>query len=577
MADPLSIVGSVASFSQLLGLVLKTTEGIVTICHAVKDAPDEVRRINDKLLAIKMALESMQSQIGEFNDDELLPSDLRYVLQNAITSIHDDVVSLKQRCQHYADSDCTAVRGRLKWALIERRVVGNLLDRLRGSESTLTCVLQLINFRLSLLVYSAQKGFKQTSAKSRWENNSPTQSLVSKVHLRTAIVTADSWLRKCGLYGFLSVVSEDDNYKWKSRVCVGFKPPAWMCSKSITFDLQFANATFPGGGIRILPGILQFQNQVPLDSPFMVACAKGDVKLISQHLIDRTGNLGDRAICCGKTPLLLAIQGEHLDAIRYLLEAGADPNIGDDYQILPVFAVSGTTSGQKKVFPQLPPKWASWIQALQLLVQHGASVHEAVGEKTLSMLNINHASGNEQTLEFFRLLISENYTYWETVHEAGWSALLTAIRTRGSSSQALQLLARAGVNIGRILSDGRSPLHLAAELADDVSVLEHLYAAACSEDLNRQDMWGWTPLHYAIVAAYLNPSCPKSLQKIRFFLEKGARFDIKGGRRPLLFSERVATDEFTPGQLCNALNSSLYTKIVEMARVAGRDMTGIQG
>lgn len=83
------------------------------------------------------------------------------------------------------------------------------------------------------------------------------------------------------------------------------KPPAWMYSMSITFDLQFANATFPGGEIRILPGTLQFQNQVLLDSSFMVTCANGDAKLISQHLNDRTGHVGDRAMCCGKTPLLV--------------------------------------------------------------------------------------------------------------------------------------------------------------------------------------------------------------------------------------------------------------------------------
>ena len=31
--------------------------------------------------------------------------------------------------------------------------------------------------------------------------------------------------------------------------------------------------------------------------------------------------------------LQLAIEGNHLDAIRLLLKAGADPNIGDDDQV----------------------------------------------------------------------------------------------------------------------------------------------------------------------------------------------------------------------------------------------------
>lgn len=227
-------------------------------------------------------------------------------------------------------------------------------------------------------------------------------------------------------------------------------------------------------------------------------------------------------------------------------------------------------SGRARAFPQIPPKWDSWVEALKLLVRHGASVHEAVCERTLSMLNINH-SQEERTIEFFNVLISEGYTYWETAHKFGWSAVLTAIRTRKDSLQALQLLQRTGTDIARILSDGRSPLHLAAELADDAGILEYLYDAGCSNDLNRQDVWGWTPLHYSIFAASRNPSCPQSLGKIKFFFDKGADFDIKGRRRPLLSPDRMTEDEFTPGQLCKALDCSLHSQLVDIARTAGRE------
>jgi hypothetical protein len=159
---------------------------------------------------------------------------------------------------------------------------------------------------MSLLVYSSQKRLAQTKPRVLpLHKASSNHCTVTKVQLRTAVVNADSWLCKFGLYGFLSVVSGIDNDEWRSRICVGFKPPTWIWSNSITLDLQFMNAACPGGGFRILPGTIQFQNQVPLNSPFMVACAKGDVRLISQHLVDRTGYVGDRASCCGKTPLLV--------------------------------------------------------------------------------------------------------------------------------------------------------------------------------------------------------------------------------------------------------------------------------
>lgn len=145
MTDPLTVVGGIASFAQVLGCVIKTTQVIFNICHAVQDAPDELRRINETLLAFKLALESTQIQVGGFYDDELLPPDLRYIMQNTITSIHKDVTVLKQKCHDCAKSNSVTKRERLKWAILEKRVVGNLLERLKSSESSLTCVLQLIN------------------------------------------------------------------------------------------------------------------------------------------------------------------------------------------------------------------------------------------------------------------------------------------------------------------------------------------------------------------------------------------------------------------------------------------------
>jgi hypothetical protein len=91
------------------------------------------------------------------------------------------------------------------------------------------------------------------------------------------------------------------------------------------------------------------------------------------------------------------------------------------------------SSDKKRFFPQLPPKWAPWLEAFKLLVKHGASVHEVNRDKTLSMLNINYPFGDEQTMDYFRILLSEGYIYWETADKSAWSAVFTAIRTRKNS------------------------------------------------------------------------------------------------------------------------------------------------
>lgn len=131
------------------------------------------------------------------------------------------------------------------------------------------------------------------------------QKRLPKLEQKSAVLGADSWLRRFGLYGSFTVVSTSDEIR-KTRVCVGYKLPTWVLSKSIMFDIQFSSLGPCETGIRILSGTLRVQNQVLKDSPFMAACQKGDIQLIRQHLNDKSGFLGDRTICSGKTPLLVS-------------------------------------------------------------------------------------------------------------------------------------------------------------------------------------------------------------------------------------------------------------------------------
>lgn len=71
-------------------------------------------------------------------------------------------------------------------------------------------------------------------------------------------------------------------------------------------------------------------------------------------------------------------------------------------------------SDKERFFPQSLPPWAPWLKVFELLAKHGAAVHEINRGKTLSLLNINYPSGDEQTVDYFRILLSEGYIYWET-------------------------------------------------------------------------------------------------------------------------------------------------------------------
>ena len=115
----------------------------------------------------------------------------------------------------------------------------------------------------------------------------------------------DSVPRWLGFYGYFAFTTSTN--AWISRLCFGYCPPAWLCSKSVALELGLSNLATGDSGIQFLPGHIRLQNRVALDSPFMTACQRGDVRSIRQHLADRTGSVGDRTTCYGKTPLLVSI------------------------------------------------------------------------------------------------------------------------------------------------------------------------------------------------------------------------------------------------------------------------------
>ena len=129
-------------------------------------------------------------------------------------------------------------------------------------------------------------------------------SSLSNINRKQAIIKADSWLRFLGFYGSIHLISSAQR-STRARVMIGFKPPTWMCNASIDLAAEFATLSSQEFGLRLLPGEIKIQARISPTSPFMLACLHGDVKLIEQHLKEKTGSVRDRTTCTGTTPLLV--------------------------------------------------------------------------------------------------------------------------------------------------------------------------------------------------------------------------------------------------------------------------------
>ena len=106
-----------------------------------------------------------------------------------------------------------------------------------------------------------------------------------------------------GLFGSATTVTTQDGWQSTIRLVIGLPP--WLLAKCLYFNLQFASLNGSQGGLQFLPSSIRVQNRVPDDFPFLKACREGDTALIKQHLRDRTGDVGDRAMSTGETPLLV--------------------------------------------------------------------------------------------------------------------------------------------------------------------------------------------------------------------------------------------------------------------------------
>ena len=143
---------------------------------------------------------------------------------------------------------------------------------------------------------------KKTGGTRRTYLKPESQPEVNVAKQKSMILQTESWLRKLGIYGSYSSNLGLKNHNYR-RIRVGVNLP--LIAKTLFLEIQSFGSQTPWDGIYNIPIQLQIQNQVPLKSPFMDACARGDIDMIQQGLCRATGHVGDRTMCMGKTPLLV--------------------------------------------------------------------------------------------------------------------------------------------------------------------------------------------------------------------------------------------------------------------------------
>jgi ankyrin repeat protein len=136
----------------------------------------------------------------------------------------------------------------------------------------------------------------------------------------------------------------------------------------------------------------------------------------------------------GATPVALAAEVNNLDAIKLLVEAGADPNIPTANGMTPlIFSAGGGTDEQR---PRPLDERALAVQTARYLVEHGADVN-AAGDFRWTALHMAAYQGLNDVIEY---LISKG-AKTEVFDELGQTPLSAsmAILTKEAGARRLQI------------------------------------------------------------------------------------------------------------------------------------------
>ena len=150
MADPLSLAASIFAVIGTADVVLRASLEFSRFLSNIKDAPTEVERLRICLHDNTLLVETSKQYLEELRDcNSLSPASQRNIglsralthFTSAIRALERELISLVGLAKRH--SGVSKSWGRIKWLLDERKV-GQSLQRLENSKSTLTTALVLV-------------------------------------------------------------------------------------------------------------------------------------------------------------------------------------------------------------------------------------------------------------------------------------------------------------------------------------------------------------------------------------------------------------------------------------------------
>jgi ankyrin repeat protein len=232
-------------------------------------------------------------------------------------------------------------------------------------------------------------------------------------------------------------------------------------------------------------------------------------------LVDAGANIDEPSLGDFSTPIIIAIANAHIDIGKYLLDHGANPNAANSDGLTPLYATVDVQYAPHSWAPAplTDHEQVTYLQLMDDLLKKGANPNARLTKKLY---------------------------YRPTSHDRQWA------RTEGTTAfwraawaddvPAMKLLVDTGADPKIASDEGVTPLMAAAGIGwvqgdfsqtwrEDKSRLKAVqYCVELGLDVNARDSQNQTALHGA---AWVADKDPGDIELIHFLIDKGAKLDVK--------------------------------------------------